>query len=557
MKTLIISTLAVVMLCLTANAATLAYWRLEEGPNGSTHTTDLDGYFVDSSGNGNNMSTWYYPAPVSDVLFSTVPQTGVTNERALSFMRQAIEWMPTPNGQYLETYGAPIETNDFTSGFTVECIAKVRTYNWMVVVSKDGKPVPSLEISPIKILFRYDNHPNPKISPTFIDTANNVRELYSTFGYELDKWYCIAVVCNGSSASLYIKEEGDAGYDLEDTVAVSGGMIDVTGKWSIARGMWDNIKTDNIYGSIDEVRICDYALAPNQFLAASGGAAVTPVAYWRFEEGTNGVHQGNLDGYYKDSSGNGNHMSTEINETRSTANNDVPFAFVPQTLQTNLMAREFVGTVEKVNNIGTFSAETSAKSVESAHLTSFTVECMAKPSVVAWQVPISKDGEPGWLKHEWIDQSFCVKFRNDSPTDNKIGVQFWDANTNLVYLITTWNYETAKWYQIAAVYDDSTKEASLYIKKEGDNDYTLEASTTTCWTPGNPPISGGLINQTYPWTIGRGMHWGEARDTFQGTVDEVRISDVALLPSQFLGVVPEPCLIVIYYLSFVIFYRRK
>ena len=96
------------------------------------------------------------------------------------------------------------------------------------------------------------------------------------------------------------------------------------------------------------------------------------------------------------------------------------------------MARKFVGTVEKVDNVGTFGAETSAKSVESAHLTSFTVECMAKPSVIAWQVPISKDGEPGWVKHGWVDQSFCVKFRNESPTDHKINFQFWDANTNMV-----------------------------------------------------------------------------------------------------------------------------
>jgi len=291
-------------------------------------------------------------------------------------------------------------------------------------------------------------------------------------------------------------------------------------------------KADKIYGSMDEVRICDYALAPSQFLAASGGAPVTPVAYWRFEEGTNGVHQGNNDGYYVDSSGNGNDLSTDISETRSTANSDVPFATVPQTGESDTMARQFYGPPEiPDNNVGTFGEQTSAKYAESADLSSFTVECMAKPSALTWMCPVSKDGEPGWIKWGWVDQSFAIKFRGDGP----INFQFWDKNENMVYVPTTWNYEIGKWYQVAAVYDEYTGIASLYVKKEGDTDYTLEGSTTTTWVPGNPAISGGLINQSYPWTIGRGMHWGVPKDAFQGIVDEVRISDTALDVSQFLG----------------------
>jgi len=514
------------------SAETVAYWRLEEGTSGSSHPTDLDGYFAGSSSYSNNMSAWYYPAPVSDVLLPIIPNTGLTNERALNFIGNGINYSPASHGQYLETRGGEIEEHAFTNGFTIECIAKARTYNWFTMVGKDGKPNSGTGFSPFKLLFRYDDNVNPKINFEFTDTATNVPAVSSTFAYNLDEWYCIAVVCDGNNASLYIKQESDDDYGLEGTVTVTGGIIDTTGMWAVARGMWDGVETDNLYGSVDEVRICDTALLPNQFLAKSGGAAVSPVAYWRFEEGTNGIHQANNDGYYKDSSGNGNDLSTEVTETRSTANTDVPFSVVPQTGKSDTMARQFSGPPEIPDcNVGTFGAETSAKYVESVDLSSFTVECMVKPSALTWMCPLSKDGEPGWRKWGWVDQTFAIKFRGDGP----INFQFWDKNSNMVYIATSWNYEIDKWYQIAAVYNEYTGIASLYIKKEGDADYILEGSTTTCWTPGNPAISGGMINQPYPWTVGRGMHWGIPKDAFQGIVDEVRISDTALYPSQFLG----------------------
>ena len=511
------------------SAETLAYWRLEQGPNGSAHSTDLDGYFVDTSGNSNSMSGWYYPAPVSDVVFPTIPQTGATNERALSFQPKELYNQSPPNGQYLETDGDPIEYHPFTNEFTIECIAKVRTYNWMVILGKDGKINPSAPQSPFKLLFTYA-HPEPKIHFEYMDSSTNLNTIVSPLTYELDKWYCIAIVCDGNNATLYIKEESDAYYEIAGTIPVSGGIINSTGQWSVARGMWEGHISDNIYGSIDEVRICDYALDSDQFLAASGGATVNPVAYWRFEEGTNGVHQGNLDGYYKDSSGNGNDLSTDINPDRSVASDEVPFATVPQILEPDTMSRTFSGTPELTdNNVGTFGMQTSPRSVESAYLTSFTVECMAKPDAVSWMAAVSKDGEPGWKKHKYYDQSFAIKFGDDSL----IKFLFWDANTNFVFLSSTSLYETGKWYQIAAVYNAG--QASLYIKKEGDTNYILEASTTTCVTLGAPAISGGLINQSYPWTIGRGMYYGVSRDAFQGKVDEVRISNEGLDISQFLG----------------------
>ena len=556
MKKILILTISIVLFCLNSNAKTLAYWRFEEGTNEAVHTIDLDGYYKDSSGCSNDLSSWNYPAPVCDVLFPVIPQTGMTNERALNFMRNDLGVMSTPNGQYLETSdGAPIESYDFSGGFTIECIVKPRVYAWMKPISKDGKPIPSSDLSPFYLMFREDNWPDPKIEFFFFDGNSIGRSLESSFGYELNKWYCIAMVFDGSSAFLYIKEEDDDNYQLEASITSINGMLNVVGKWSIGRGMYAGVKTDNLYGTIDEVRIVPYALNTNQFLASGNTNSVIPLAYWRFEEGTNGIHQTNNDGYYVDSSGNSNDMSTSVNVVRTVATNNVPFEFIPVTDQTNLMARKFSGTADKPdNNIGTFGAETTPKSIESAALTNFTVECMAKPLNIDWMCSVSKDGIPGWLKNHELNQLFAIKFEAAIDGTNSISAAFYDANTNLVKLATSWSYETGIWYQIAVEYQTNT--AFLYIKREGEADYVLEDVTTTSSSAGHPPISGGLLTQTYPWTIGRGMHGGIARDGFSGIIDEVRISDTALPVELLIGSVPEPFNI-LFIFNLIIIYLRK
>jgi len=402
----------------------------------------------------------------------------------------------------ISTHSKPIESHDFSNGFTIECAMKNRTYHWSAAISKDGKPDAGQPFNP---------------------------------PFKMDEWYWVACVCDGTQAWFYVKEEGDANYELEDhETGIVDGMIPFTSKWAIGRGYWDgNEQVNGLYGSVDEVRICDTALAPNQFLAVAAGGPVSPVAYWRFEEGTNGVHQGNNDDYYVDSSGNGNHMATDITPVLSAATTNVPFANVPQTDATNTMSRTFTPDVQ---NVGTFGAETGGNTIDSMNLDSFTVECMAKANAFGWQGVITKDGEPSWNINGWGDPAFVIKFRGD----NKIQAAFLDETTNFVECWSTFDYVPGEWYRIALVVDAGTQ-ATLYVKEPTDTDYELEQTKTTTWA--GTPIVGGLINSDYPWAIGRGCHQGREIDGFNGNVDEVRISDVALPVDAFLGSVPEPGMI--------------
>ncbi len=97
--------------------------------------------------------------------------------------------------------------------------------------------------------------------------------------------------------------------------------------------------------------------------ATHASASTNTIAYWRFENGTNGEErpQGlnynpyeEFNQWYTDSSGNGNHLSTWGSSSRPTATNAVLFSLVPQTGTTNGLALDFDGS----DGLGTFGAQT-------------------------------------------------------------------------------------------------------------------------------------------------------------------------------------------------------
>jgi len=345
----------------------------------------------------------------------------------------------------------------------------------------------------------------------------------------------------------WVKGESDANYVLQASVACNNSFsigAYGTSSWLVANSVWQQGNLNDYFGgSVDEIRITAEPLDPTQFLASSGGAAVTPLAYWRFEEGTNGAHNADMDNYYTDSSGNGNNMQTPVvGHGKSTATNDVPFATVPQTTDADTMSRSFNGSVQ---NVGTFGYQSTAKSVESNPFdTGFTVECMAKITAFDWRVIVGKDGFAAFEHNGWVNPNFGIKFTDWAADGRRIQMFFWDDNTNYVEVTAAWDYNLDEWYRIAGVCVGGTQ-ALLYVMEESDTSYDLEASSILANNNNitNVPIVGGILNQTRSWSIGRGMHWSRISDPIEGNVDEVRISDTALPVDAFLGSVPEPGMI--------------
>jgi hypothetical protein len=112
-----------------------------------------------------------------------------------------------------------------------------------------------------------------------------------------------------------------------------------------------------------------------------------------------------------------------------------------------------------------------------------------------------------------------------------------DGNRHVVNSTTAAALDT--WYHVAATSDGSTLRLFVNGIQEG-GDVALGAGNTAL-VGYNPAETGGDVAG---WSLMRGSFGGGHVDRMRGYVDEVRISNVALNPSQFL-IVPEPTSVVL------------
>lgn len=254
---------------------------------------------------------------------------------------------------------------------------------------------------------------------------------------------------------------------------------------------------------------------------ASVAAQASTIAYWRFEEGPLGATvpastNGGDSAYANtvlDSSGNANHLRTWATGTDPLYISS-PTPVVPQTGAPNTLALEFVP------NQDLWAAD---KPINTHVFNQWTVEASVRLDThEAWQVFVGEDGKPVdslgeppfWLKHNDVTDLFELQAIDSTQTSRLL------ASLAIP--------DTGVWYHLAGVSDGTLM--SFYIKGPGDTDYVLQ---------GTSPFIGNLIDFNGAWTVGRGAWNGGIADWLTGAIDEVRISDTALAPSEFL-MIPEP-----------------
>jgi hypothetical protein len=95
-------------------------------------------------------------------------------------------------------------------------------------------------------------------------TGTGAGDTFSTVS--ADVWYNVAAQSDGSTLSLFVQNNTTGVYELQGSIAMTGGLSN-TGNtnFTIGRG-WFNGPADWVNGAVDEVRISDQALAPSQFL---------------------------------------------------------------------------------------------------------------------------------------------------------------------------------------------------------------------------------------------------------------------------------------------------
>jgi hypothetical protein len=244
-------------------------------------------------------------------------------------------------------------------------------------------------------------------------------------------------------------------------------------------------------------------------------------AYWRFEEGVAGnpVDPPQTDVVLD--SLNENHMRTYAAadpDTRPRYTNDVPVSVVPQTGQPNTLALHFTPNQDIWSD---------GKNINNPIVTNgFTLEAAFKPeTVTAFQGIVGKDGQPTAR----LEQTLVLKVRGDT---GELQIELFDHSGAIHGVRSLTPLVPNQWYY-AAVVDDGTQ-LSLYLDRNDGAGYVLQGTDPT-------PLDGALWEGTVPedgfdtaWAIGRGMYANGVTDWFSGVIDEVRITNRVLDPTEFL-----------------------
>jgi len=238
-------------------------------------------------------------------------------------------------------------------------------------------------------------------------------------------------------------------------------------------------------------RIAVFAIAG---LVLSAPAFSATVAYYRFETGPAGATASSI----VDSSGNGN--TGTIFAGAPKYNSSVPVNPIPATGAANLFSL----------SLGTADAASFAYAFPFNSLANVTLEFWVRPTA------IGSEGDIFWTRTDAVDSN---RFNMRITPAGGFGVDYRTPTGTLHTLINGGTVTAGQWSFIALV-------------KSGNN-YTAYVNGTPLTGVDSSP---SLPNNT-GWTInGRGI----ACCQFSGLIDEVRLSDQALSPSQFLNAVPEP-----------------
>ena len=278
----------------SAGAATVAYWRFENGPaNANVPHTGVDGVFhgstPDISGNGNSLSAWSQGgyagyAYRTDVPFGTVPQDRSTN-------RFSVKNTGAYPALFTSAAGSPptgINVQTMTPAqFTVEASYKPEASGGhRTVVGRDAQNVASANGSLAALYLQV--RPDDSVGIAFTDVSGYTHSAYSPpgwlYGFNFGSnpeglgapWYHLAAVSDGSTLKMYVNNVLVASTSMTASGSPNRSLAKGTvsgadwtsGAWSVGRGLYAGGHTDRAYGFIDEVRISNAALAPGEFLAA-------------------------------------------------------------------------------------------------------------------------------------------------------------------------------------------------------------------------------------------------------------------------------------------------
>ncbi len=277
------------------------------------------------------------------------------------------------------------------------------------------------------------------------------------------------------------------------------------------------------------------------------------VAWWRFEDGTPGtniVHpadNGVFSPDVMDVSGNGNHLSawTSADFAGYRYQDAVAGSTIPRTGAANTLSVKNAGGVP-----GMFTQTGSFISTMTP--LAFTVEVTCKLENGGYRTIIGRDSYGTAINGDDTNPELAAFYLQAIP-NNGLAVKFcdvagyWHDAISANNIFQSFDFATnpegdgIPWYSIAAVSDGLWLKLYLYNHDHPEDGYVLIAQNDLINdNPGstNTALSAGAGDggdwDAGNWSVGRGLYNGDHTDRAWGYIDEVRISRVALAPSDFL-----------------------
>ena len=252
---LIFCLVLILVASLTAYGATVAHWDFEEGTPGVSLAAA--GGALDITGNGNTM--WGYDDYWGPGFTSVTPTSSVGLR----------------NADYHQdgyTVGAPVNSWSPTT-WTIELAVRLNDVSgWKTMIGRDGATHDqdaSGTAGPESDFYLSNNGIDDRFRINF-DTVGGVRYILdSSILPVANKWYGLAVTCDGTTLTMYV-DEGYHNYVSVGSLTLDplndNAMAQINQNWTFGRGWYNTWYVDHIDGYMDDIRFSDVALAPGDLI---------------------------------------------------------------------------------------------------------------------------------------------------------------------------------------------------------------------------------------------------------------------------------------------------
>ena len=359
-------------------------------------------------------------------------------------------------------------------------------------------------------------------------------QVFTRFGpFSAGEWHHAALVVNqlGETKQFYLYLDYKLGVTVDLLGNVTDQKIEDSGKWFIGGANGGN----SFDGRIDSMRVTLRALEPDEFLSTKKFPVGRTLAHVKFDDGTVNADP---DGATMT---NGMNVAARAGGAAATFSDDVPGAIIRDGENGEVITKR---NTKSISLSG--SKVTWGSSSDDYGDTYFIRRTLTGDKRTSWTVEF-------WMKTTTTPNTWSRIITASNAEDLGSGyayaLTFWGSNilslrgsNNDPTADSTVNVCDGKWHHIAltyapnADYPDSKSDVKLYIDygdEEGGHTYSRTTHLTS--EPWNNQDPGGVGLVAYPdnltFVLGMGSN---PANTYNGLIDEFRISDGALEPSQFL-----------------------